>query len=106
MILGNGLIANVFTSFKNENQFILFASGVSNSKEFRIEEFDREKKLLSNTIKKHPNKTLIYFSTCAFYDKYFSESLYLNHKKDIELWISNYERVGLESIQEYQRYCS
>jgi len=89
MVIGNGLIANAFTSFKCEDKFILFASGVSNSNEFRLKEFDKEKKLISNTINNYPDKTLIYFSTCAFYDKFFSESKYLKHKKDIESYITN-----------------
>ena len=34
-------------------------------------EFKREKDLIVDTIKKFSNKTLVYFSTCAFYDRYF-----------------------------------
>jgi len=89
MIIGSGLIANTFSQYINDYEKIIFASGVSNSSESRLNEFQREKELLSSTIQNNPNKTLIYFSTCAFDDKYFSESSYLIHKKEMELWIFN-----------------
>tara|TARA_Y100000385_G_scaffold287534_1_gene351999 strand:+ start:1125 stop:1802 length:678 start_codon:yes stop_codon:yes gene_type:complete len=84
MVIGNGLIAKNFSNFKNNNRFVIFASGVSNSRENRSHEFKREKDLIVDTIKKFSNKTLVYFSTCAFYDRYLDRSYYLNHKKEIE----------------------
>jgi hypothetical protein len=87
MIIGSGLIANTFREYVNDKENIIFASGVSNSSESRSNEFQREKELLSNTVYNYPNKTLVYFSTCAFDDKYFSESSYLIHKKEMEFWI-------------------
>jgi nucleoside-diphosphate-sugar epimerase len=87
MVVGNGLIANAFLDYKERDQYIIFASGVSNSKENRVQEFNREKSLLIDTAQKYPNKTFIYFSTCAFYDEYFSENQYLIHKKELEEWI-------------------
>ena len=84
MVIGNGLLAKNFSNFKNNSQFVIFASGVSNSRENRSHEFKREKDLIVDTIKKFSNKTLVYFSTCAFYDRYFGESNYQDHKKEIE----------------------
>jgi hypothetical protein len=84
MVVGNGLLAKNFSDFKNNNRFVIFASGVSNSNENRLIEFRKEKKLLLETIGNFPEKTLIYFSTCAFYDNYISPSPYLNHKNEIE----------------------
>jgi UDP-2-acetamido-2,6-beta-L-arabino-hexul-4-ose reductase len=84
MVIGNGLIAKNFSNFKNNNRFVIFASGVSNSRENRSHEFKREKDLIVDTIKKFSNKTLVYFSTCAFYDRYLDGSYYQNHKKEIE----------------------
>lgn len=84
MVIGNGLIAKNFSNFRNNNRIIIFASGVSNSKENRSHEFKREKDLIVDTIKKFSNKTLVYFSTCAFYDNYLGGSKYQNHKKEIE----------------------
>jgi UDP-2-acetamido-2,6-beta-L-arabino-hexul-4-ose reductase len=94
MVIGNGLIAKNFSNFKNNNRFVIFASGVSNSRENSSHEFKREKDLIVDTIKKFSNKTLVYFSTCAFYDRYLDRSYYQNHKKEIEeliqLSTSNY----------------
>jgi hypothetical protein len=87
MIIGNGLLSSIFFEYKDDREILIFASGVSNSSETRFSEFEREKKLLHNIVKNNPNQTLIYFSTCAFYDNYFDESLYLRHKRDIENWI-------------------
>lgn len=87
MVIGRGLLAKIFSSYKDNNQFIIFVSGVSNSKEDRIKEFIREKELLAEVIKKFPKMTLVYFSTCAFYDTYFPSSPYLLHKQEIEKWI-------------------
>ena len=33
MVIGNGMIANRFMSYKNDEDIIIFASGVSNSKD-------------------------------------------------------------------------
>lgn len=87
MVVGNGLIANAFLEYTERDQYIIFASGVSNSKEYRVQEFNKEKSLLMDTAQKHPYKTFIYFSTCAFYDEYFPENQYLIHKKEVEEWI-------------------
>lgn len=93
MIIGNGILANVFRSFDDEN-IIFFASGVSNSLETRASEFQRELDLLNSTIEKYPNKKLIYFSTCSVYDSSKTESHYVMHKLNMEKIIS-------ESCQEY-----
>ena len=65
MIIGNGLIANSFLD-SDLNNIIIFASGVSNSKEENLLEFDREKKLLLRIIYENFNKKIVYFSTCDF----------------------------------------
>jgi nucleoside-diphosphate-sugar epimerase len=82
MIIGNGLISNSFLDTELDG-VIIFASGVSNSKEENLCEFDREKKLLLRTIYENLDKKLIYFSTCDFYDSKKS-SKYLNHKFEME----------------------
>ena len=61
MIIGNGLLANAFKCLpQQENSVIIFASGVSNSKEFSKAAFDREKNLLLKSIK--DDAMLVYFS--------------------------------------------
>ena len=87
MVLGNGLVANGFEIYKENDNVIIFASGVSNSGEKRKKEFKRELTLLKNI--KIDNEVLIYFSTCSIFDKTLKNSLYVLHKKEIENYISN-----------------
>ncbi len=87
MIIGNGLIARAFKSyFENDSDFIVFASGVSNSSEKNFNEFNRERSLLLNAIAE--NKFLLYFSTCSLYDSELKNSPYVQHKKDMEALVS------------------
>lgn len=52
MIIGKGLIANAFNNtYWHESQVIIFASGVSNSKETLISEFSREENMLLEAVK-------------------------------------------------------
>lgn len=83
MIIGNGLIASLFTECDQEN-IIFFASGVSNSLETKKEEFLREENLIKKTIAENPNKVFIYFSTCSIYDSSKAESQYVLHKLKME----------------------
>ena len=39
MVIGNGMIANAFKQYENDDEVIIFASGVSNSKENNDSEF-------------------------------------------------------------------
>ncbi len=87
MIIGNGMLANSLRPFDEEN-IIVFASGVSNSLETKESEFDREILLLRSTVEKFPNKKLIYFSTCSIYDLSKVESPYVMHKLKVEEIIS------------------
>lgn len=87
MIIGNGMLANSLRPFDEEN-IIVFASGVSNSLETKQSEFEREILLLRSTVEKFPNKKLIYFSTCSIYDLSKVESPYVMHKIKVEEIIS------------------
>lgn len=87
MIIGNGMLANSLKPFDEEN-IVVFASGVSNSLETKDSEFDREIKLLRSTVEKFHNKKLIYFSTCSIYDLSKVESPYVMHKLKVEEIIS------------------
>jgi hypothetical protein len=80
MVIGNGSIANVFNDFKNE-EYIIFASGVSNSKEKDNKNFEREEILLKKTIQNFPNRIIVYFSTVSIYTK---KSQYVLHKLKME----------------------
>lgn len=81
MIIGNGDIANVLP---DKEDFIFFASGVSNSKENRESEYKREEQLL---MQQDFSKHLVYFSSlCVFY----SNSRYAQHKLAMEKIVRTY----------------
>ena len=83
MVIGNGLIASAFaTYFSGDPNIILFASGVSNSKETRREVFLREQDLLFSALTQ--KRFLVYFSTCSINDPELSETPYVVHKKEME----------------------
>ncbi|MGU3374199.1 NAD-dependent epimerase/dehydratase family protein [Chryseobacterium sp. M5A1_1a] len=88
MIIGNGIIANAVKSYDRE-EFIFFASGVSNSLETRASEFEREFSLLKTVCNENKDKKLIYFSTLSIYDQSKQNSHYVIHKKEIEQYIEN-----------------
>lgn len=88
MIIGNGMLANTFSKYKNINDVIIFASGVSNSQEKEMKAFDRELQLIQSTLCQNPNKLFVYFSTCSMYDPLLSETAYVKHKLIIEKYIT------------------
>lgn len=82
-IVGNGLIGSRFRSMEWNHSLpiTIFCSGVSNSSEIRIEEYNREEFLLRSQPK---NIKIIYFSTCSIYDPDSYHSLYVNKKLEFE----------------------
>jgi nucleoside-diphosphate-sugar epimerase len=82
-IIGNGLVANMFSSYKIDDVMI-FASGVSNSSEISEFEFQRERLLLLDSIKNNTEKKIIYFSSCGVIDKNNYEIAYYKHKLNME----------------------
>ena len=87
MVIGNGMLATRFMDFKEDEETIIFASGVSNSKNTLEDHFRREFDLLKETVQDHPNKTLVYFSTCSIDDADSQNAPYVIHKKKIESFI-------------------
>jgi hypothetical protein len=87
MVVGNGMIANRFISYKADSKKIIFASGVSNSTNSDQKKFLREFELLEQTLKNNPDKTHVYFSTCSIEDHDLSASPYVLHKIAIEDFI-------------------
>ena len=61
MVIGKGLIAKRFYSYESDSDILIFASGVSNSKNRDEALFARELELLQNTINTYPDKVLVYF---------------------------------------------
>lgn len=88
MIIGRGLIANLFLN-DDRDDVLFFASGVSNSLETRPEEFSREEKMIREAIAENPEKIFVYFSTCSIYDSSKTDSNYVLHKLKMEQLISN-----------------
>jgi nucleoside-diphosphate-sugar epimerase len=84
MVIGNGMIAKRFERYNTDNDFIIFASGVSDSTTTDAAAFSREENLLRNTIASNQEKTLVYFSTCSIYDPSMHQSTYVLHKLKME----------------------
>lgn len=88
MIVGNGMMAKAFKNYEDRNEILIFASGVSNSKETDESNFKREEDLLNNTLKNN-SKSVVYFSTCSVYDPFLEKSDYVQHKLKMEKIIEN-----------------
>lgn len=100
MIIGNGDIAQALKLLPKKTgrrNWIYFASGVSNSKEIRESEYQREKALLS---KQNKLSHLVYFGSLALF--YNPETRYAHHKKEMEELVKkhfkNYTIVRLGNI--------
>jgi len=90
MVIGNGLVARRFELYNSEENFLVFASGVSNSKTKNPDAYNREMKLLQDSVQKYSTKFFIYFSTCSIYDPQEKGSAYVQHKLEIEDFIKTY----------------
>lgn len=87
MVVGNGLIAQAFSIFKDTEDVTIFASGVSNSNIVDTAELDREVGLLTKYLDR--DACLVYFSTVSLYDSSVENSQYIQHKKGIEALIAS-----------------
>lgn len=92
MVIGNGMIAQRFSSYRTNDHYVIFASGVSNSKTQDNTAYEREKLLLTQTIEENKNKTLVYFSTSSIDDPAEKDSRYILHKQMIEKLVSDNAR--------------
>ena len=90
MIIGKGLIASAFELTKeNYLDYIIFASGVSSSRENNDDEYNREKELIIETIKQNKGFKFIYFSSISVnVNKYFEHKLKMENI--IKEYTSNY----------------
>ncbi len=87
MIVGHGDIASVL---KDKDIHLYFASGVSNSKETRESEYERERNLLLQQQKDHH---IVYFSSLAIF---YSDTRYVKHKIEMENLIkTNFKRYAI-----------
>jgi len=85
MVIGSGLLANALNEFESNDQVLIFASGVSNSRETRSSEFKRECGLLRSHL--DFSGLLVYISTCSVNDASLSETAYIRHKLQMEKWV-------------------
>lgn len=87
MVIGNGLLAQAFSHFQNNDSIIVFASGVSNSNSNDPLHYERE----INLLKQHLTRKgcLVYFSTVSVFDSSLESSLYIKHKRIVEELIQN-----------------
>ena len=88
MIIGNGLLAKTFNSYKNDASVIIFASGVSNSNEKNPTAFQREINEFNNILDLAKNKLLVYFSTTSINNNSENFSPYIVHKINMEKRVS------------------
>lgn len=82
IIVGSGLIAKALDKIPNNNDFLIFASGVSDSSETRELEFQREIDLIQESLLR--NKKLIYFSSLDVVLRKDKLNSYLRHKLNVE----------------------
>ena len=86
MLVGSGLIASAFLDYKDNDDVIVIASGISNSKETDYKKYQREIDMIGEFI--GTKSKVIYFSTISVFDESL-DSLYVNHKRYIEKMISS-----------------
>ena len=84
IVIGDGLMARAFSGSDLPEGVVVFASGVSNSLETDLRQFKRERSLLEETLRQHPQATLVYFGTCSVYDPERSSTPYVRHKLEME----------------------
>jgi nucleoside-diphosphate-sugar epimerase len=87
IIVGNGLIAKAFQINCKSFDVIIFASGVSDSKNATEEDYLREKNKIKFTLFENPNLFFVYFSTCGIYDPSMQKSHYTQHKLNMENFV-------------------
>lgn len=86
MIVGNGLIATAFKKSDIDfSEYVIFASGVSNSKLKDQNEFEKEFLLIKEYL--NTEKKFIYFSSIHMLDPSQNTSMYVEHKIKIEKFI-------------------
>ena len=78
------MLAKRFSDYLLNENVLIFASGVSDSKLTDEDAYQRELELLNHAIQQHPDKLLVYFSTCSVYDKSLSNTPYIRHKFFVE----------------------
>ena len=92
MVVGRGMIARRFSDFADRDDVIIFASGVSNSKETQPEPYARERQLVEETLRQTTDRLFVYFSTASIADPFEQGSRYVQHKLELERLIAREAR--------------
>lgn len=95
MLIGKGMIARRFNDFADRDNVVIFASGVSNSKETRPEPYARERQLVEQTLEQTLGCLFVYFSTASVADPIEVNSPYVKHKLELEQLIASRARYFL-----------
>lgn len=91
MIIGNGLLAQACAPhFHQRDDVLVFASGVSNSRETRAEEYAREQAMLEQALTL--NLFTVYFSSCSVHDAELAHTPYVQHKRAMEALLTTRSR--------------
>ena len=94
MIIGHGLISTAFRKYYDTDPgVVVFASGVSNSRETRPGEFQRERRMLEEAVDGAP--MLLYFSTCSIHDPELQQTPYVRHKQEMEALVATARRHAI-----------
>lgn len=86
MLIGSGLLAQAFAfPFSQRDDVCIYAAGVSNSSCIDVQEFERERQLLSETLKQTMHVgVFVYFGTCSVVDPEVRNTPYAQHKLAME----------------------
>jgi len=76
--------------FPDDPAVTFYAAGPSNSRENDFRDFVRERERLAASL--DPERTLVYFGTCAVYDPEAQHSSYVTHKKAMEAIVAKQAR--------------
>lgn len=90
MIVGTGLLAQAFQSrYANNDEVVIFASGVSNSLESDASAFAKEQTLLTEILASD-RRRVVYFGSCGVVNQEELLSPYMQHKQDMERLVTEY----------------
>ena len=89
MVIGSGMMGKAFSMYQDNSAVLIFASGVSNSRETERIAFEREESALVEALRDNADKSFMYFSTCSIADPEAGRTPYVLHKLKMEGLISS-----------------
>ena len=94
MLIGSGLLAQAFANpFSQRDDVCIYAAGVSNSGCIDAQEFEREQRLLFESLAKAKQTgVFVYFGTCSAADPEARNMPYVQHKLAMEQLVAAHPR--------------